>query len=366
VNTLVEYILAAMMTITAPGMSNYSQTPVKYCDAECAATPLCENEHDFRCKPPVFNKSLYVHRQSQLRAEGMGAEEAIEEAIPLSYTRPESYEEGLARYYIIADQIVKAAQDNSYGYCLAENECKLRPTDHTGEGSYQECYKHCYDKRIWKKSTEQLVWSLFTVSTFESGWRADVQAGTGWAGRGDCEWSTTVELEDGTEVQRKVRAWTDGAAPVVSTCRSFGLTQVMFGNPPRTMSAWNTQYTYDQVMGLDAGSTYASLNLAARYLSMGERGCRGVDHDWAWAMFSMYGSGAGCKITSAKRRSSRFWKWAHKPNQKKLAEEHLEALGSSEVQRLITHLSAAERPVLWLPAADLPEEDDTPQVLAQR
>jgi hypothetical protein len=349
---LAEFILAAMMTITAPGMSNYSQVPVIHCDEQCQKTPLCENEHSFRCKPPAFNKSLYLMRQAQLRAEGMSAEEAIEAALPLAYSRPETYEEGLARYHVIATQIVDVARENSYGYCLAENQCMKQDTSHTGEGSLQDCHKKCYASRKWDKSTEYLAWSLFSVSTFESGWRSDVQSGTGWAGRGDCHWETDVELEDGTIVQRKVKAWTDGARPIISTCNSFGLTQVWFGRTQKKMHSYSRTYTYDQVLGLDAASTRGSLDLATRYLVMGARLCRGVEHDWAWAMFSMYGSGKGCKVETSKKRSSRFWKWAYKPNQKKLDEKHKLALASESVKKLIAHLEGSTTPVLWMPAVN--------------
>jgi hypothetical protein len=355
VNLLVKHILAAMMTITAPGMSTYSQTPVKHCDIECQSTPLCENEHDFRCKPPTLNKSLYLQKQEELVAEGIAPAEAVTRALPMAYSRPETYEEGLARYYVIASSIVDVAQKNSYQYCLAENECQKAATTHTGEGSLQACYKGCYESHRWDRTTEQLAWALFTVSTFESGWRADVHSGTGWAGRGDCSWE-----KDGV----KVPAWTEGGKPIISTCNSFGLTQIWFGNPPRVMSSYSRQYTYDQVLGLDAASTRGSLDVAVTVLSRADRLCRGVKHDWAWAMFSLYGSGGGCKVEGAKLRSSRFWKWAYTKNHVDLAPHHEEALLSPHVQSLISYLMQAPAPVLWMPAVDATRREDVNQELA--
>lgn len=352
-NTLVEYLLAAMMTIISPGMSNYSQVPVERCGTECQVTPLCENTHDFRCKPPRFNKALYLQRQGELVAQGMDPADAPTEALEFAYSRPETYEEGLARYYIIASAIVEAAQMNSYGYCLAENECKSKPAvapDESEEETLQECFLDCSRKKLWQKPTAQLAWALFSVSTFESGWRSDVQSGTGWAGRGDCAWEKPVKLEDGTEVQRRVKPWTEGGHPVVSTCRSFGLTQVMFGNPPRELSSYNQKMTYDMVLGLDKASSIRSLDLAARYLYMGWRTCNNSEDNWAWSMFSMYGSGSSCRVESSKSRSSRFWKYSYKPNLKKLKPRHLEALATPEVQALITHLEDATTPVLWMPS----------------
>lgn len=367
-NQLVEYILAAMIATISPGMSNYSQVPVERCDATCQVTPRCENPHDFRCKPPTFNKTLYLQKQEELVAHGATQEQAIIDAYELSFTRPETYEEGLARYYVITNAAVDAAKKNTYGVCLAENKCMEKPTDHTGEGSLQECHLECYKTHKWQKRWEDLAWGLAVISSMESGWRSDVQAGTGTYGRGDCAVWWKKETVNGEEVLRKVAAWTDGAYPDRSTCKSYGLNQVWFGNPPKTMSSYTESgITYDEVLGLDRTTTLRSFDLAARYFIMAERICRGKEGvNWIQATFSMYGSGSGCDNSVGRSRAGRYWKWAYKPNLKTLGDKHKNALASAEVKALIKMLEDATSPVMWMPAERFVEPEVKENLVASR
>jgi hypothetical protein len=363
---IIQYILSAMIGTISPGMSNYSQVPVERCEAECQTAPRCENPQDFRCKPPKFNKSLYLRRQAELVAGGMTPELAIEAALPLAYSRPETYEEGLARYYIISESIVEIAQKNSYGVCLAENECKDKPTEHTGEGSLQACHLDCYSRSKWQRNWEDLAWSLAVISSMESGWRSDVQAGTGLRGRGDCAvWWKTDKI-NGTEVKRKVAAWTEGGSPDLSTCRSYGLTQIWFGNPPRVLESYTeSSITYDKVLGLDKTSTKRAFDVAARYFYMAEKACRGREGiTWIGTAFSLYGSGLNCDNKTGRSRESRFWKWSREA--KELGDQHKQALESEEVQKLISYLRDATSPVLWLPAeiAREKKEETTEQLVS--
>ncbi len=338
-NTLVEHILAAMISIISPGMSNYSQVPMVRCAAECQATPRCENKHDFRCRPPQLSMSLYRQRQRELVAQGVSPEDAIMDALELSYARPETYEEGLARYYVLVTNLVAVARRNSYSACLSDNVCNSK-SGVEGEDSLSACYLQCRRTAKWTRPYDQLAWAMFTTSSLESGWRSDVQAGTGMRGRGDCEWE-----KDG----KRVKAWTDGAQPIISTCNSFGLNQAWFGNPPIEKHHYFGKVTYLDVMGLDSPSTRNSFNLAARHLISAYLICKGVEHDWAWSMFSMYGSGHSCKADRSKSRAGRYHKYSYGPNRRALAAKHHTVLATPEAQALITYLGSSTK-LLWMPA----------------
>lgn len=337
-NQLVEYILAAMIATIPPGQSSFSQVPIEVCDGTCQITPRCENEHDFRCKPPSLNMSLYLQKQDELVSSGMSPEDAIIAAYDHSFTRPETYEEGLARYYVISEALVASSRKNSYSACVADNECLKIPE----EDGLKKCHLQCSSKAKWQGKPEHLAWAMFTVSGFESGWRSDVQAGVGWAGRGDCDWE-----KNGV----KVKSWTRGGRPVPGTCRSYGLNQAWFGSPARELSSYYETLKYDDVLGLDYNSASKSFDLAATQLFRAYHACRGAEQDWAWTMFSLYGSGAGCRIPKAKKRSLRFWQFSRQPPV--LLEKHKEALETEEVQELISFLKS-ENKILWLPSDPAP------------
>lgn len=330
---LVGQLLAAMISIIPPGQSSFSQVPLEFCDAECQATPRCENEHDFRCKPPTLDKGLYLQAQDDLLAQGVPKEQALAEAYTASFTRPETYEEGLARYFVIATAITEAAKKNSYGACLAERQCKEKV-----DRELQACYASCSRTARWQRSTKQLAWALLTVSSFESGWRSDVQAGVGSHGRGDCRWEKD---------NKPTKAWTEGGRPLLNTCNSYGLNQAWFGNPARALETAFALVEYSDVLGLDYAATVTSFNLAATHLLRAHGLCKGSAGDWAWSMFSLYGSGASCEVPSAKKRSARFWQLLTHPPE--MLQKHKDALASAHVQNLIAFLMYADSPILWMP-----------------
>ena len=351
-NILVENILAAMIAVIPPGMSTYSQVPVSYCDVECQSTPRCDNPTSFKCKAPELNKELLALKYLEFESEGLTEEETTAKATPYAFSRPETYEEGLARYYVIAESVVASARRNSYGACIADNQCKDQP-DTEGEGSLVACYKQCESTAIWKRSYKDLAWALFTVSSYESGWRSDVHAGVGEWGRGDCKW---------TKGNVYVPAWTKGGTPQPNTCNSYGLTQVWFGVPARTLHDTRGAVTYDMVLGLDEGSTEQSFDLAARFLAMAYRACNGVEgQTWALGMFSMYGSGSGCTKESSKLREGRFWKYSR--TETGLAQRHLDTLVSPYVQELVALLQNGGKRH-WMPSEDYVPVTTPPQELA--
>ena len=305
---LTPFILATLIKFSAPGNSMYSQVPMGNCDETCQATLLCENAKSPSCKPK-FSQDLYDQYYSEFISQEITPELAAEQAKPLSFTRKETYEEGLARYAIIAESLAIVSQNASRRIC--NSTCNELASDgRTGcDGSAdsfknqcheymdsmeKECHNDCTADSPWLWSRKELAYMVATVIGGESGMRADVHGGTGKFGRGDCQWQKNG---------RRVAAWTTGAYPIKDTCTSFGLAQhrVVKGAKGKLR---HFDWTGEQLLGVDMQSTIRSLTVASKDMSMAKNYClkmsRADRKDMPKLTFAAYGSGNSCIVRRKK------------------------------------------------------------------
>src|SRR5690606_7745887 len=224
-NALAEMILMSMLNLIPPGMSKYSRVPVDYCDNQCQKTYICENKTDFRCQPPKFSRALYKEKVKNLTNKGISLNEAEKLAKPLSFTRAETSEEALARYIIIAEAISKVSEQQV--------------------------------KETWSWDQRTLAYMLLTITSYESGFRADVHGG---AKRGDCDWA----YSDG----RRAKPGAKGSSPIPGTCKSVCLGQINFMKS-RTILG----YTKSELVGIDFASTSRCLTVVAKKLAGARNYC---------------------------------------------------------------------------------------------
>jgi hypothetical protein len=291
-----QYIFAMLLAIISPGQSTYSRVALPTCDETCQKTLLCSNPNDWRCKAPQFNQQLYEEHLAQLRKQGMPVDKAMAQARLMSFTRPETYQEGLVRYAVIAQAIADVSEETTQHLCKqtcneestsAHNACVGADKDQCiaqADADAKSCHQQCIKNAPWLWSRADLAFMIATVTDQESGFRADVHGGTGTLGRGDCEW----KFSDG----RKAAPFAKGAAPVAGTCRSVCLGQINIGTG-KTPGGWSA----DDLVGLDYQSTKRCVTAVARVLSRSRTLCtrwnRGSG-DWSKATFAAYGTGASC------------------------------------------------------------------------
>lgn len=297
-NQLAQFILAMLLTIITPGNSHFSRVPIPRCDATCQKTPLCSNKTDWRCKVPEFAPRLYAQKLKYYRQSGMSPVQARARAKLESFTRPETYAEGLVRYVIISRAIAATSKSNTRYICKEScNEqsrdshkvCSQQPgdarktCDDKADKAAISCHKSCVNTAPWLWSQSGLAIMEATVTGQESGYRGDVQGGTGKMGRGDCQWS----FPDG----RRAAPWTKGAYPIASTCRSVCLGQINVGHGKTPEG-----YTANDLVGLDYQSTERCLTVVAHVLAKSRLLCTRWHRvaDWPAATFSAYGTGATC------------------------------------------------------------------------
>lgn len=344
-NQFLEALIATMISFVPPGFSAHSQIPIPVCDEQCQQTPLCDNPTSWRCKPPILNTSRQ-HDMALDYANTTGAsyDEAMEYAKPYSFTRPETYEEGLARYYVIASAARAVSLKMNQPYC--KSQCaKLKE-----EKEVIRCHKSCRKSSPWVWTRKELEYLIITVIKLESGYRADVHGGTPPKGRGDCTWE-----RDG----KRVAPWSKDAYPVMKTCRSVCLGQINLGTTGRVSYMGNTWYAND-LPGVDFASTERCLTAVAKVLSRSRLYCNGPlaprTTDWAAATFSMYGSGNRCDSEKLMKRSGSFWTAYNyaRPLQPKA----VESFKDLAVTALIQQLMNAHQQTLWM--LPLPTAQPTP------
>jgi len=278
-STLTVSILASMLNVTPPGGSMYSYVPLKYCDETCQTTPLCDNKANWRCQKPKFRRELYEEFLTEFQ-KYMPLKEAQEEARFRSYTRPETKEEGFARYLMIARAISSVSENST------RHLCKQTCTD---EDTLETCHKECNSSAPWIWKRTELAYMMMTIASQESGFRADVHGGIGM-GRGDCAW----KYPDG----RPAAPGATGARRDSSTCKSVCLGQINVGSGT-TSEGW----TADDLVGLDYESTKRCMTVTARILAQSRMLCtrwNKTGGNWAKATFAAYGSGSSCTISSYK------------------------------------------------------------------
>lgn len=275
----------------------YSRVEIPYCDTACQTTLLCDNPHDWRCKKPKFEKYLYDRNVSDMMEEQRQTkrwnsyDEMKKEARARSFSRPETYEEALERYVIIAKALYDVSRELSIGtadpqllkLCRAEAKKGNKP---------DEC-KALKSSRPWKWRPDQLMWMMATVAKYESGFRRDVHSGEGDASRGDCQWKYN---KDHPRAGQYAPAWAKNAHRVAGTCRSVCLGQINLGSG-RTPGGWGAR----DLVGIDYDSTKRCLTVAGRHLAVHRSRCSRSSQatDWVTATFTGYGTGGACKINKA-------------------------------------------------------------------
>ncbi len=273
-DNLVQLILSTLLAIVSPGQSIYSQVPIKYCDDVCQTKPLCADP-TWRCRPPRFNGQLYSRYLTEYN-KTLPTDQAMAEAKKRSYTRPETYKEGLVRYTVAARAIAEVATE------MTLTECKRQCTDET-------CHKTCSSNATWKGSRKELALMIAVVVSQEAGVRADVHGGSGPAGRGDCSYQ---------DPEGKPAAPTAKNARIIpGSCRSVCLGQINIGNG-KTPQGW----TAEDITGIDLASTKRCLTATAYVLSRSRAYCaRSLkSKNWAKSTFAAYGSGNSCTINQKK------------------------------------------------------------------
>lgn len=320
-------LVLSLVNSVSPGKSMYSRVEIPYCNEICQESPLCDNLHDWRCKRPIFEKWLYNQNLSNMIEEQKNTkqwnsyEDLEREARFQSYTRPETYEEAVERYVIIAKAIYDASRELSImsadqqliQFCKNEAKLKNNPT---------ECQKLKLN-RPWRWSPDHLMWMMATVAKYESGFRRDVHSGKGNAALGDCEWKYN---KDHPRAGQRAPAGSKGSYRVPGTCRSACLSQINLGTG-RTSNGWSI----DDLVGIDYDSTKRCFITAGRYLATHRLRCTRSAQvtDWVMATFTGYGTGWACRINQAwpTHRFRTFQAFVSRPGpQNSKVQSHLDTL----------------------------------------
>jgi hypothetical protein len=339
---LIESVIAAMITFAPPGYSMYSQVPVAYCDEACQQTPVCDDP-SWRCKPPRLDPTLYQQKTQELLAQGHSIEQAMEYAKPLAFTRTETFEEGIVRYRVIAEAVVRSSLRTSQGVC--KNQCKQL----TDEAEVIACHHSCNVYAPWKWNYKELVYLTIVAWGNESGFRADVHGGVGVAGRGDCGY-----LKAG----KQVAANTIGATRF---CKSVCLGQANVGLGYVLVAGhrWHA----DDLVGVDLASTERCAMVSMATLSRSRAYCNGPmsasTNDWAGATLSMYGTGNKCDAPKLMARSKAFYGLMLHPTA--LPQNVLDMLADPQVTSTVSYLQNVS-PVSWPLALDSSAATAEPKV----
>lgn len=318
-------ILMHMVNLNGPGKSVYSQVLLDRCDEVCQQTLLCNNPADWRCTKPKFDKETYEDNltELQIRFPKEKFEDLAKEAKELSFTRPETYEESLARYITIA----QAATDVSNELTRSKfpdkklfDECKdsLKYIYASDDQIPKKCLA-IKKQRPWRWSSNDLRLMIITVVKYESGFRRDVHSGHGPASRGDCEWRDSL-------THKWAEPGAKGAYKIKGSCKSVCLGQINLGSKAggTTINGWGAE----DLVGIDYESTKRCFTAIGHTLAAQRNRCTGFyaakTSDWALATFTGYGTGGKCSIPHQwpGQRSTTFWKMRKHPapdNQKVLS-----------------------------------------------
>jgi hypothetical protein len=327
-SSLVENILMAMLSLLPPGQSKHSQTPIAYCDDKCQVNVLC-NEEILECKKPKFDQYLFNEKVDYLVSTGVSLGDAQIFAKPLSFVKYESYEDGLARYKIIAQALANVSGQLTKSECL--KTC-----------SVDDCATKC-KKAIWSGDQRSLAFFMATLIRYESEFRADIHGGMPPNGRGDCLW----RYPNG----RIAKPGTSGTFRDLQTCQSVCLGQVKRA----AVRAYKLPYDHDDLVGLDLQSTERCLTVVGLNL-IGARGyCSKAfpGADAAGGAFSLYGTGNSCKNVNLTNRAKTFWRIAY--SKIALTDEVMGDMNNYRTHQLYDLLANSTDRIFRTPAFDLNE-----------
>ncbi len=258
-SALLQNIFTALIMLSSPGNNERSQVHITYCDEVCQETPICDNKSTWHCQKPKLNSDIFNEKVSEF-SQTMSKDSAKKLAKAISYSRPETHEEGLARYYIIALAIEKVSGELSREKCLKEggnkDTCKDRPW--------------FWDQRSLAMLTATLIYK-------ESGLSNNVHGGLR-SGLGDCH---------------------------NGYCNSYGLGQVM----QIALRAHKLPYNVKEIVGIDYQSTEKTIRAVAHNMA-GAKGMCGYRHpkmDSTAGAFSLYGTGNNCKLKYLNDRAGTYY-----------------------------------------------------------
>ena len=283
----VQVVLAAMLSLTPPGKSAYSRTFFEVCDETCQQKTFCELP-SFMCDLPKFSQYAFEDKirkalMQGLHDDGLNAYKVL--ARSSSWSRAETYEEGLSRYLVIAQAIAETAEDMSWR--KGTNDTCKAVCDPTRALRSEECLD-CVSAHPWIGTERELATALVVVMNEESGFRQDVHSGIGATARGDCSWRDKTS-------HKPAGAFAPGAEPISGTCKSVCLAQINLGRPDGTKFG----YSADDLVGTGLESTKRCASASVRILSSSRFKCSGPGSnfrgDWAQGMFSAYGTGYTCE-----------------------------------------------------------------------
>lgn len=243
-------ILLVMLSLQPAGSSIYSQTVVP---ADSGAA--CDNPYSLLCAAPKPNPEW----------DGQ-------------HTRPETEQEGRARYAMIAGAIARVAERMTW-----RKHPRCQPATIARWSNVKppkEC-ERAWRARPWQSTSKQLVHYLLTVTYSESGFRRDVHAGKGTMSKGD------------PDKYGKGQSWCLGQ-------RKLGAT-----GSAKTKRGWRAR----DLVGLDVKSTERCLATAVDVLARARNVCRspwGPEARGPVCIFGVYGgiwASTGNKSILARVRS---------------------------------------------------------------
>lgn len=279
-NPKVLILLSEMIHMIPPGNSSYSRVMIPYCNQECQESKICEKP-TIECKTPKYEEWYFEEMKENL---GEHYNPNMDEMLKnQSFSRTETYEEGLIRYLTIA----QAAYEVSIEKTMNSDERKFYYKK-CGKWSNSKICSNLREQKPWKWAGDELAFALLTLAKHESSFRRDVHSGEGKLSMGDC-----IYMKNGQRTHKN-----DPEAERV--CRSACLNQMKFFVNEET-GELGTKFgtTQEDIVGIDLNSTKACFSLSADLFSKHRGWCSlkisgDNNTDWALQAFTAYGTGSTC------------------------------------------------------------------------
>lgn len=280
INPKVLVLLSEMINMVPPGQSHYSRVMLPYCDEVCQESRVCK-EPGIICDKPQFEEWQFEEMKKNLgKYYSPDMDPVLKEQ---SYSRAETYEEGLVRYLTIA----QAAYEVSIEKTMTSEERKIYYTE-CGKWNKSEQCSNLRSEKPWKWGGDELAFGLITIANHESSFRRDVHSGNGELAMGDC-----IYVKNGQRTHKN-----DPGAKRV--CRSACLNQIKFQfneNIGELTSRHGVKQ--ENLIGLDLSSTKECFSVSADLFAKQRGWCElsiSGDHnlDWVTQIFSAYGTGSSC------------------------------------------------------------------------
>lgn len=295
-------LLSSMISMSAPGNSVFSRVMLESCDTECQTQRLCDEGFSWKCDPPKFEKWRHKELLDQLLEGGdePTGENYVESMKQFAFSRPETYEEGLERYVVIAQAAYEISRERSANTADEEDKKYCNGWSNYSSERCTEARK----ARPWKWAPDELMYLLTITAQFESGFRRDVHSGLGESAKGDCSWY----FADG----RPARPMAKGAERV---CKSNCLNQIKLEvvraarGDKRGQMLTVSGFAADEIVGIDLDSTKRCFHESAAILARSRGWCTSSasgakKEDWVESTLTAYGTGNTCIFYSRNKDGS--------------------------------------------------------------